>query len=73
MEAFYHLLLDDPNLETVGVGESLGEELTHQLSWDVPSATQQRLDDAITKVRRADPRMEGVKSAIIRAAIRHTV
>lgn len=71
-EAFYHLLLEDKNLEKVGVGDR-SEEQDVKLTWDASYTTQAKFNEALSKVRRMDPLLEGARSALIRAAIRHMV
>jgi hypothetical protein len=45
------------------------EELTETISFRLPEAIMQKLEDAVIIVRRKYPAMEGVKSHIIRASI----
>ncbi len=70
-EAVLSLLETDPGLSTVGLGEDLREArgmVVDQI--DITGITND-LESAITLLRRQDPMMEGVQSAILRAAIRH--
>lgn len=59
----------DPALQTVGLGEA---ELTGEsrIQLQLREDDQERLDRLVVKVRRQDPRAEGVQSQILRAAIR---
>ena len=68
-EAIGELLEADPALRSVG----LSEDLMHHDALDVVSledGLRERIEVAMTTLRRQDPLMRGVQSVIIRAAIR---
>lgn len=71
-EAIGSFIKADPGLTTVGLGEDYETfDVTDDLVVD--ETTQNILEEAILKIRRQDPLYEGVKSAIIRASIKHKV
>lgn len=68
-EAIEDLLRADPALTSVGIAEDL---MQHD-ALDVVSledGLRERIEAAMTTLRRQDPLMKGVQSVIIRAAIR---
>jgi hypothetical protein len=68
-EAIDELLQEDPALRSVG----LAEDLMHHDALDVVNLgdeLRERIEAAMTVLRRQDPLMKGVQSVIIRAAIR---
>jgi len=68
-EAIDELLKADPGLRSVGVAE----DLMHHDALDVVSLgddLRERIEAAMTILRRQDPLMKGVQSVLIRAAIR---
>lgn len=68
-EALEELLAEDRALQSVGVGEELAKKDSADVV-DLGPELPARIQGAIEILRRQDPLMEGVQSAIIRAAIR---
>ena len=67
--AIEELFESDPILQSVGQGEDLNvNDATDVIN--ITPELRDRIETAILKLRRQDPLMEGVQSAIIRAAIR---
>lgn len=69
-EAIIGMVQSDPILADVGVGEDL-EAFGKLKAINLTDAARSALTSATEIVRRHDPAQEGVRSAIIRAAIRH--
>ena len=68
-EAVIELLNSEPVLQSVGAGEDLVQNNVIDVV-DLGDELPQRMERAMVLLRRQDPLMEGVQSAIIRAAIR---
>jgi hypothetical protein len=68
-EAVVELLDSEPVLESVGAGEDLMQHNVLDVV-DLGDELPRRIERAMVLLRRQDPLMEGVQSAIIRAAIR---
>ena len=68
-ESIDMLLLEDTSLKDVGVGEDLTKNDALD-TVDLGDTLPDRLDEAVTTLRRQDPLMEGVLASIIRASIK---
>ncbi len=68
-EAIDELLTEDPALSAVGVSEDLNRNDVADVV-DLGAELPERITEGVQLLRRQDPTMEGVRSAIIRAAIR---
>ena len=68
-EAITGLITKDTGLSSVGLGEDY-ETYDASDVIIIDSATFERLQTAMTTIRRQDPLYEGVQSSVIRAAIR---
>ncbi|MFO1432785.1 MAG: hypothetical protein U1F76_22130 [Candidatus Competibacteraceae bacterium] len=71
-EALEALFLEDPNLITVGVGEHLERNDAEEGFLLAPEQVE-NLEEGIRLIRSQNPWAEGVRSAIIRAAIRQRI
>ncbi|HYQ93189.1 MAG TPA: hypothetical protein VES89_14220 [Candidatus Competibacteraceae bacterium] len=71
-EALKALFLEDPNLITVGVGEHLERNDAEEGFLLAPEQVE-NLEEGIRLIRSQNPWAEGVRSAIIRAAIRKRI
>lgn len=68
-EAIDGLIAKDKGLTSVGLGEDYETNDASDVLV-IDSATLEKLQTAMTLIRRQDPLFEGVQSAVIRAAIR---
>ncbi|WP_026608611.1 hypothetical protein [Methylocaldum szegediense] len=71
-EAIRDLVSTDPGLTKVGLGEDLSRNDALDIV-NVDEATWDLFEQACHVVRRQDPLFDGVRSAVIRAAIRHRI
>lgn len=71
-EALAELVVVDPRLSRVGLGEALADHDVIDMVILDP-ASSEVLDQACLAVRRQDPLFQGVQSAVIRAALRYAL
>jgi hypothetical protein len=69
-EAIISLVDHDPGMSTVGLGEDR-QRFPALRTLELDEASSRALEKAVLIVRSQDPLIEGVRSAVIRAAIRH--